>query len=202
MKHPHLLPIRNSEPQDLEERSQGRWSWLWSWLRNIGRDFSTSQKVFWALILVGALLNIGAILDRRINGLTACLSSVHFQECWLTLFIQTSRPRSNEPLPLRTAGSDNKEHMSSSSSVSYGRDRKFEKTIGGFFTLTSVDGFYFRETSFETCVRPITGELHVRPVTPAHGCEKPHVLVHLLLSSSDPNSTSPRKSKRCKRKAE
>lgn len=107
-------------------------------------------------------------------------------------FTQTSTPPINRPVPLRAVGTDNtKEHILSSNKASHGRHGKYGKIPGGFFTFTSIDEFYLRETSIEICVRPITGELHVRPITPAHGGEKTNVQVHLLLSSSDPNPTSP-----------
>lgn len=96
------------------------------------------------------------------------------------LFTQTSTPHSNGPVPVPAVGSK----------ASYEEHENYEKISGGFFTFTSIDEFHLRETSMEICASAITGEIHVRPITPRHGGEKTNVQVHLLLSNSNPNPTS------------
>lgn len=106
MKYLQLLPTWNTEPQHFEEKSReydgGR-----SWLGNIWRAFSTSQKVFWTLILVGALFNIGVILDYRIIWLDRKFVNCTFERILANVFFtqaftQTTTPPRNRPIPLRS----------------------------------------------------------------------------------------------------
>lgn len=132
MKHPQLLPTWKTEPHHLKEQLREKDSRR-PWLGYICGVSSTSQKVFWTLIFVGALFNIRVILDHRINDFTTCFSSVHFKEYWLMLFIQplftqTSTPHSNGPVPVPAVGSK----------ASYEEHENYEKISGGFFTFARV----------------------------------------------------------------